>query len=75
MNTEHTGKNVSTHFIYLLLVFAYQWIAWHIPPLMLFSTFNSISISVNNSNFTSVFFKAACYANAGAEINFTGSKW
>ena len=28
--------------------------------LMLFSIINSISISVNNSNFTSVFFKGAC---------------
>ena len=41
---------------------------------MPFSTINSISISVNNSNFTSVFFKAACHANPGAEGNFTGSK-
>ena len=31
--------------------------ACHIPPLMPFSTINSISISVNNSNFTSVFLK------------------
>ena len=38
------------------------------------STINSISISVNNSSFTSAFFKAACYANPGAERNFTGSK-
>ena len=38
------------------------------------SNINSISISVNNSSFTSVFFKVAYYANAGAEINFTGSK-
>ena len=38
------------------------------------STINSMSISVNNSNFTSVFFKFAYHANAGAERNFTGSK-
>ena len=30
-------------------------------------------MSVNNSNFTSVLFKAACHANPGAERNFTGS--
>ena len=35
---------------------------------------HSILISVNNSNFTSVFFKAVCLANPGAERNFTGSK-
>ena len=35
---------------------------------------HSILISVNNSNFTSVFFKAVCHANPGAERNFTGSK-
>ena len=41
---------------------------------MPFAIINSISISVNNSNFTSVFFKAACYANPGAKRNSTGSK-
>ena len=45
----------------------------HIPPLIRYSTINSISISVNNSNFTSVFFKAACYVNPGAQRNFVGS--
>ena len=40
---------------------------------MLFSTINSISMSVNSSNFTSVFFKAACHAKPGAERNFAGS--
>ena len=39
-----------------------------------FSTINSISISVYNSNLNSVFFKAACHANPGAERDFTGSK-
>ena len=43
-------------------------------PLIPFSTINSISMPVNNSNFSSVFFKAACRANQGAERNFTGSK-
>ena len=31
-------------------------------------------MSVNNSNFTYVFFKPACHANPGAERNFAGSK-
>ena len=39
-----------------------------------FLAINSISISVNNSNFTSVFFKAACHANPGAKKNYTGSE-
>ena len=43
-----------------------------IPSLMPLSTIISISISVNNSNFTSVFF--ARHANAGAERSFTESK-
>ena len=34
-----------------------------IPPLMPFSATNSISMSVNNSNFFSVFCKAGCHAN------------
>ena len=34
------------------------------------STVNSISMSVNSSNFTYVFFKAAYHANPGAERNF-----
>ena len=32
-----------------------------------FSTINSISISVNTSNSTSVFFKHVCHANPGAD--------
>ena len=47
--------------------------AGHIPSLIPFSTINSISISVKRSNFTSVFFIAACYANSIAERNFAGS--
>ena len=30
-------------------------------------------MSVNNANFTSVFFKVACYANPGSERSFVGS--
>ena len=32
-----------------------------------FSVSNNILISVNNSNFTSVFLKQACHANPGAD--------
>ena len=42
-------------FIYLLLAFAYLCTALHIPPLIPFSTIISISLSVNNSDFTFVF--------------------
>ena len=38
-----------------------------------FSTINSISMTVNNLNLTSVFFKAAYHAYLGAEKKFTGS--
>ena len=48
--------------------------AWHIPTLIPFLTINSMSVSVNSSNFTSVYFKAASHANLGAERNFTRSK-
>ena len=54
-------------FIYLLFALAYLCIARHIPPLIPFSTINNISISVNNSNFTPVFFKQDCNANPSAE--------
>ena len=36
---------------------------------MPFSTINSLSISVNNSNSTPVLFKQACHANPGADKN------
>ena len=45
----------------------------HIPPHIPYSTISNISISVKRSNFTLVFFKAACRANPGAERNFAGS--
>ena len=41
---------------------------------MPFSIINSISISVNNSNFTLVFYKVTFHANPGDETNFEGSK-
>ena len=37
----------------------------HFPPLIHFSTFDNILMSVNNSNFTFIFLKAACHANPG----------
>ena len=43
------------------------------PPLIPFSTIINISISVNRSNFTFFFFKAACHANPGAEEKISRS--
>ena len=56
----------------ILLVFAYD-VLRYIPPLIAFSTIDSISISVNNSSFTFVILKAACHTNPGAERHFAGS--
>ena len=36
---------------------------------LLFPNINNLSVSVNNSNFNSTFFKQACHANPGADIN------
>ena len=58
---------------YLLSAFAYQWMTWYIPPLIPYSTINTILMSVSNSNFTSVSFKAACHANPAAEKGLAGS--
>ena len=60
-------------FICLLLAFKYILIKLQIAPLTQFPTINSISIFVNNSNSTLVFFIAACQANLGAERVITGS--
>ena len=59
--------------MYLLLAFAYQQIKLYFPLLIPLPTINNTWILVKRSNFTSVFFKAACHANPGAERNFTGS--
>ena len=59
--------SLSQFFIYLLFALAYLCIAWQIQPLVSFSTINSISISVNDSYSTFVFFKHACHANPGAD--------
>ena len=53
--------------MYLLFALAYLYVAGQIPALIPFSYINHISISVNNSNFTPVFFKHACHFNPGAE--------
>ena len=52
--------------MYLLFASAYLCIALHIPRLIPFSTINTISALVNNSSFTSIFFKHTCHANPGA---------
>ena len=54
-------------FTYLLFALADICIAWQIPPLIPFSTINSISIFVNNSNSTFVFFINACHPNPGED--------
>ena len=51
--------------MYLLLAFAYVWIAWLIPPIIPFCTINNVSISINRSNFTLVFLKTAYHDNSG----------
>ena len=43
------------------------------PPLIPDSLINSMSTSVSNSKFTSVFFKHACHANPGADRKCAGS--
>ena len=43
------------------------------PPLILFFIIKSMSTSVKRSNSTFVFFKAACHARPGADINLIGS--
>ena len=59
---------ILVHLYYnLLFAFSCLCITGHIPPPTPFSTINNMSTSVNNSNFTSVFFKQACHANAGAD--------
>ena len=59
--------------MYLLFALAYLCIAWQIQPLVPFSTINSMSISVNNSNSTFVFFKHSCHDNPVADKKWAGS--
>ena len=58
--------------MYLLFALAYLCNALHILPLIP-SIIISLSLSVNNSNFTLVFLKQACHANAGADKKCAGS--
>ena len=51
--------------MYLLFALACLCTDFHIPLLIQFSIINNIFISVNNSNFISVFLKHACHANPG----------
>ena len=51
----------------ILLASAYLCTALHIPPRIPALIIINISGSVSNSNFTSVFFKHACYADPGAD--------
>ena len=53
----------------LLFMSGYLCIAWHIPPLIPFSTISNILTPVHNSNFISVFFKHAFHANTNADKN------
>ena len=59
----------------MLLGFAYLLIEWHITPLILFPANNNMSMFVNCSNSTLVFFEAACQANTGTERNLAESSW
>ena len=59
--------------MYLSLAFVYRQIEWYSHPLLPFCTITNISISTKRSNFTLVFFEAACHANPEAERNFAGS--
>ena len=67
--------SVSLLFSFKCLMFAvaFRCIVWHISSVIPFSTFNEISISVNNCNFTIVFFKNACHNNPGADKKWAGS--
>ena len=55
------------------IYYSYLCVAWQIPPIVPFSIINSISVSVNNSNSTPVFFKQAYHANPGADTKNIGS--
>ena len=53
--------------MYLLFALSYLCVDSHLLPLIPSSIINSIWYSVNNSKFTSAFFKHACHANPDAE--------
>ena len=59
--------------MYLLLACVYRQIEQHIPPVILLSTSNNISISIKRSSLTLTFFKAACHAKPCAVRKRVGS--
>ena len=60
--------------IYYLLLHIYVLLnMYHISPLIPFSAIKNMSISVNNSNLISVFFKHACHSNPDADKSLVGS--
>ena len=73
MNFFLPFETIDSFFMDFLFALACLCIAWHVLPLIPFSTTNNISISVNNSNFTPAFFKQACYANPGADKKWAES--
>ena len=62
---------LSKFVIYLLFAFEYLCVAWHIPPLIPFST--SLAYHYLLIILIYVFFKQACHANPGADKKWTGS--
>ena len=66
---------LSQCFKYSLLAFVYLIIQWHISPLFPFSIMNSTSTSINNLNFSFVFFKNACKAEPSNWEKFAQPIW
>ena len=61
------------NFSYTYYLLLHTYILHDNPPLIPFSTIINISLFVNNSNFTPVFFEEACHANPGADKKLAGS--
>ena len=59
---------------FIFITIYHVFVIWHILPFILFSTINSILISVKRFSFILVFFKATCHANPATEIYFAGSR-
>ena len=59
--------------MYLFFADEYLCNAWEIPPLILFSNNNTISISVSSSNSTLVIFRQASKAKPGVVQKYAGS--
>ena len=58
--------------MYLLLAAAYLCIGCEMPPRFPASYINNMPTSVNNSNFTFVFFKHASHAKQGIDTTYAG---